>query len=325
MIRDYLIKVFLIENPFTNTEIFLYILFFKKLYAIRLKKYIKTIHFIYVAFFSCMSHKIIKKYSISAKKSLGQNFLIDEWKVQEIADTLDLDGENIVEVGPGYWALTEKLLAKKPQALHLIELDRDMIGVLESRIWEWELSLEEVDFQIYNQDVLEYIPSFHEYSVIANIPYYITSPILRYFLYSLEQPPENMLILMQQDVGDRILQKHKNKSSVLSLMVQKKCRVSEKILVPKESFIPIPKVESSVLLFETHDDYNEIDDEKFLKLIKIWFSQSRKKLVKNLVSHGYSKEKIEKDIFSAWGNIDMRSEDGDIVFWAKLTRLRHLQ
>jgi len=69
----------------------------------------------------------------------------------------------------------------------------------------------------------------------------------------------------------------------LSLIVEKKCRVSENILVPKESFIPQPKVESSVLRFETHTDYSEIDDDNFLRIIKIGFSEARKKLIKNLV------------------------------------------
>ena len=318
MIRDYLIKVFLIENLFTNTEILLYILFFEKLHAIELKKYIKTIHFIYIAFFSCMSHKIIKKYSISAKKSLGQNFLVDESKIQEIGNTLSVHEKNIVEVGPGYWALTEKLLSQKPHMLHLVELDRDMIAILKSRIWEWELSLEGVDFQIHNQDVLEYIPSFHEYSVIANIPYYITSPILRHFLYSLEQPPENMLILMQQDVGHKILWKWKNKSSVLSLMVEKKCRVEEKMLVSKESFFPQPKVESSVLYFEIHNDFYTVDDEVFLQVIKQWFAEPRKKLIKNLLKWWYEREKLWELFIKYEFDENIRGEDLNIRDWCNI-------
>jgi 16S rRNA (adenine1518-N6/adenine1519-N6)-dimethyltransferase len=78
----------------------------------------------------------------------------------------------------------------------------------------------------------------------------------------------------------------------LSLIVEKKCRVEEKIFVPKESFIPKPKVESSVLLFETHDDFRHIDDTFFLKFIKIGFSEPRKKLIKNLVKGGYEKDNI---------------------------------
>lgn len=265
-----------------------------------------------------MSEKIIQKYKIFAKKSLGQNFLVDEHILEKISEVVDIKWKNIIEVGPGYGALTEKLLEKSPNSLHLVELDADMIDILEQRIQKGEFHIWKIDFTIHHQDVLNFVPSFERYCVIANIPYYITSPILRHFLYTLENAPENMLILMQRDVGDRILQKHKNKSSVLSLIVQKKCKVSEKLLVPKESFIPSPKVESSVLLFETYSDFDSVDDDVFLKLIKAGFSNVRKKLIKNLVAWWYNSQKIldfyEKHNLSE----NVRAEDLDIVKWTRL-------
>ena len=103
-----------------------------------------------------------------------------------------------------------------------------------------------------------------------------------------------MLILMQKDVADKILGGKKKKSSVLPLFIEKKCFVSEKIFVPKESFIPAPKVESSVLLFETHQNYEDIDDSKFLELIKAGFCEPRKKCIKNLVKAGYDGQKISE-------------------------------
>ena len=267
-----------------------------------------------------MSFDIIQKYNIWAKKSLGQNFLLDERILENISWVIDILWKNILEVWPGYWALTERLLEKHPQALHLVELDWDMIDILEDRKAQWELRAWEMDFQIFQQDVLDFIPKFEGYSVIANIPYYITSPILRYFLYELKDTPENMLILMQQDVGDRIVQKYKNKSSVLSLIVQKKCRVSEKLLVPKESFFPVPKVESSVLLFEVHTDYVSINDAVFLKLIKTWFAEARKKLLKNLIKWWYSEAKIWKFFQREWISENMRAEDLDIELWCRLSQ-----
>lgn len=270
-----------------------------------------------------MSERTIQKYKIFAKKSLWQNFLVDENILENIADCIDIEWKNILEVGPGYGALTEKLLEKIPTSLHLVELDTDMIDILRQ---EFHLSLtlsskergQATDFQIFHTDILKHTPSFEKYSVIANIPYYITSPILRHFLYTLETSPEKMLILMQQDVGDRILQKNKNKSSVLSLIVQKKCKISEQLLVPKESFIPVPKVESSVLLFETHNDFADINDEAFLKLIKAWFSNARKKCIKNLVAGWYDKQKIldfyEKNNLSE----NIRAEDLDVGMWCEM-------
>jgi 16S rRNA (adenine1518-N6/adenine1519-N6)-dimethyltransferase len=265
-----------------------------------------------------MSQEIIKQYRIRAKKSLGQNFLVDEEKLEAISECITIEWENIIEVWPWYGALTEKLLHKKPRSLHLVELDADMIEILDDRKGRGELNTNNTEFKIFQQDVLEFVPEFKKYSVIANIPYYITSPILHHFLYEIKNTPEKMVILMQKDVGDKILWGKKNKSSVISLMVQKKCHVSEKLFVPKESFHPIPKVESSVLLFETHEKYGEIDDEKFLKFIKVWFAQPRKKLVKNLVSGGYSSQKIEDFLCQQSVDNNFRGEDVDMDFWIDL-------
>lgn len=265
-----------------------------------------------------MSREIIQKYKILAKKSLGQNFLVNQEITAQISQIVEVAWKNIVEVGPGYGALTEKLLDQKPSSLHLVELDRDMIEILDDRNMRWELNPWEINFKIHNQDVLKFTPEFQEYSVIANIPYYITSPILRHFLYDLENKPENMIILMQKDVGDKILWKWKNKSSVLSLMIEKKCSVSQEIFVAKENFIPAPKIESSVLLFETHNIYENIDDEKFLEVIKKWFCEPRKKLIKNLVKNWYEKANI-LDFFER-NNIfeTIRWEDLSINTWIKL-------
>jgi 16S rRNA (adenine1518-N6/adenine1519-N6)-dimethyltransferase len=104
-----------------------------------------------------------------------------------------------------------------------------------------------------------------------------------------------MLILMQKDVGDKIIKwqlknseitkKNKNKTSVLSLFIAKKANVREVLFVWKQNFIPAPKVESSVLLFELHNLYNKVEDKEFLDFIKKWFSEPRKKLVKNLLKN----------------------------------------
>ncbi len=267
-----------------------------------------------------MSQEIIKKYKIWAKKSLGQNFLVNEKISWEIATLIDIRGTNIIEVGPWYGALTEKIIVQQPKSLHLVELDRDMIEILEDRIHIWELNPWEIDFKIHNQDVLNFIPGFQCYSVIANIPYYITSPILRHFLYSVEHSPDSMIILMQKDVGDKILWKWKNKSSVLSLMIEKKCKVEEKIFVWKENFIPAPKIESSVLFFKPHNLYKNIDDAIFLEVIKKWFLAPRKKLIKNLIMWGFEKTKIQEYFWQQWYDENLRGEDLSISQWCELIK-----
>ncbi len=243
-----------------------------------------------------MSEELFKRYKIKAKKALGQNFLVNEGIIEGIANVIDVEDKNIIEVWPWYGALTQKLLEKNLESLTLVELDSRMVEILEDRIKRGELKAENTNFKIENTDVLKYLPLQRgarggelSYCVIANIPYYITSPILRHFLYNLEQSPEQMVILMQRDVGDKILSK---KSSVISLIMTKKCSISEVLQVGKQNFIPAPRVESSVLLFERQNKYDEIDDEQFLKYIKMWFAAARKKLIKNFINWWLEKEDI---------------------------------
>lgn len=265
-----------------------------------------------------MTLEILKKYHIKAKKSLWQNFLVNQQIVDWISNIIEVKDKNIIEVWPWYWALTEKLIGKKPKSLNLVELDRDMIDILNKRIDFWDFDLEWIDFKINNLDVLKYIPENKDYSVIANIPYYITSPILRHFLYDVDYKPESMVILMQKDVWDKILWKWKEKTSVLSLFVSKKCFVSDEIFVWRQNFIPAPKVESSVLLFKSHELYKDIDDSKFLEFIKKAFREPRKKLSKNLSNSGYDKDLIIQ-VFSKYSIEDnTRWEDLDISIWCQL-------
>jgi 16S rRNA (adenine1518-N6/adenine1519-N6)-dimethyltransferase len=156
--------------------------------------------------------------------------------------------------------------------------------------------------------VLKFEPKLIDYFVVANIPYYITSPILAHFLYDISHTPQKMLIMMQKEVGERILEgrikeksglskspdleKIKQKSSVLSLIIAKKCRVEKVVDVSKTAFNPAPKVDSIVLAFEKHDLFQDTSDESFLDFIKTCFAQPRKKLLNNLVSGGYEKDKV---------------------------------
>ncbi len=111
-----------------------------------------------------MNHlEILRHYGIRAQKSLGQNFLVNNEILEAIADSLEITGKNILEIGPGYGALTEKILARKPKSLTLIELDKKMVSILKSRIEEGELIIpEETTFEIIEGDVLKYVPENKE-------------------------------------------------------------------------------------------------------------------------------------------------------------------
>jgi 16S rRNA (adenine1518-N6/adenine1519-N6)-dimethyltransferase len=246
---------------------------------------------------------------IKAKKSLGQNFLQDEKTLLTISEFFEISWENILEVGPWYGALTEKIIAKNPKSLDLVELDRDMIKLLQEKVENKNFPLENIDFQIYHQDVLKFFPQKDDYLLIANIPYYITSPILRHFLYMVENKPKKMLILMQKEVAEKILEKWKEKSSVLSLFVAKKSRVEAVISVPRQFFSPVPKVDSVVLAFYYEERLAEIADDIFLNFIKLAFAEPRKKLLNNLAKAGYPKEKLLQILQKFGKDENVRAED----------------
>lgn len=264
-----------------------------------------------------MTIQIIKKYWISAKKSLGQNFLVNDQIVEKIANILPTEWTNIIEVWPWYGALTEKLAKKSPKNLELVELDTDMITILEDRINSWELPK---SIKINNIDVLKFEPQYENYNIIANIPYYITSPILRHFLYDSESKPSNMVILMQKDVWDKILKKKKNKNSVLSLFIEKKTDVSEEIFVAPWNFVPAPKVDSSVLLFKSHNKFKDVDDKKFLNLIHKAFAEPRKKVIKNLEKWGFNKDTLTNLFEELNINENARAEDINLEIWCNILK-----
>lgn len=195
-----------------------------------------------------------------------------------------------------------------------------MVKILELRIKKKELRINTVDFEILQKDVLEFDPSFEKYSVIANIPYYITSPILYHFLYKVTNKPEEMIILLQRDVGDKIRKAAGNKQSVLSLFVDLACEKVEEICrVSALNFVPAPKVESAVLCFRVKKEYDVELAKKVLDIIKIGYSERRKKLISNL-SKGLKKAKEEiGTIFQSLGiDENVRAEELSVDQWKEL-------
>lgn len=273
-----------------------------------------------------MSQFLREYYQISAKKKLGQNFLTDENKLQIIAQAHPLAGKNVIEVWPGYGALTEYILQEHPTSLDLVELDRDMIAILEDRLdpaSTYPLVAEWSTVQILHKDVLKLEQIPEKSIIVANIPYYITSPILTHFLMHLHSHVDAMVIMMQREVAEKILAK-KWKHSYLSISCHLFCReISLVTNVPASSFVPAPKVDSSVLLFTTAGLNNEelIYKQKILQLASHGFREPRKKLVSNLAKYGsYDKW----DIISLFEKLDLsenlRAEDLSTENWNNLYR-----
>ncbi len=267
-----------------------------------------------------MSSFLLKKYNIYPKKSLWQNFLTNNDILIKIATYLELKWKNIIEVWPWYWALTEKILLQNPISLELVELDKQMIETIELRIKNWELKINGIDFNINNIDVLKYEPDLQNYIIIANIPYYITSPILFHFLYDVLNKPKEMIIMMQKDVADKIRKINWNKNSVLSLYIDFMCdEIREITKVWPDNFIPPPKVESTVLYFKTKSNVDKKIIDEFLRLIKIWFAKKRKKLSSNLSEWlNLNKDKI-LNIFKTLNlNENVRAEELGLEKWIEL-------
>lgn len=264
---------------------------------------------------------VIAEYSIRAKKAFGQNFLVDDAALSAIAGAADVTGKDVVEIGPGYGALTERLLAMKPRSLTLVELDPDMVAVLRDRLAKGTLSVPEgTRFDILQRDVLEYESPFPEYRVIANIPYYITSPILDRFLYGLPVRPETMVILMQKEVADRIVAKD-GKESGLSVFCKNACSAIVPIAkVPAGCFRPAPKVDSAVLRFDSVPvPPDPASDARLLRTVRAGFSSPRKKAVSNLsAGFGVPKDAVAAIFAELSLREDERPERIPLATWRKI-------
>lgn len=250
----------------------------------------------------------------------------DKTILQKIADSITIDGKHLIEVGPGYGALTEYILKKNPESLELVEFDADMIAILENR---QKADWNQHQIEIHHQDILRFCPNRKNYRVIANIPYYITSPILFHFLHpgwhqKIETPfesPEEMTILMQKEVGEKILISSTKKPhfSYLSLAMHLACESIENIIfAPKSAFRPSPKVDSLALKFSTKKNRDIINERNLLRFWNICFRHPRKTLVYNLSTEGYEKDFIRETLLKNNYPSTVRAEAIFLEDWDKI-------
>lgn len=234
--------------------------------------------------------QLLKEYETSAKKSLGQNFLINRGILEEIIKTAEISSDEIVvEVGPGLGVLTLEL-CKEARKVISIELDQDIIPILKKNLKEAK------NLEILNENALDFIPP-ENYKVVANIPYYITSPLINHFLRA-KNKPKSITLLVQYEVARKICQKEPD-MSVLSLQVALFAKAKPINKVKAGNFYPAPKVDSAIIHITPHStkDPDFLTDEeaiKILKLAKKAFSQKRKKLSNTLPE--FKDKKIDLDL-----------------------------
>lgn len=237
--------------------------------------------------------ELLNKYDANALKKYGQNFLIDENILNTIANSLDNEKGCVIEIGPGLGSLTRKLVIRFNKVL-AYEIDPKMIEVLNDTILESNFKIIAGDFLKTNieKDIQEYFNQDNIY-VIANLPYYITTPIL---LKILEEAPsiKKMTIMIQKEVASRFLGKPNTKDyNSLSVLIQTYMNVSKVCDVSSNCFYPAPLVDSTVIKLERKEkpDYEIKNEQQFQKINRMLFRQRRKTIVNNL-KEGYSKEEI---------------------------------
>ena len=216
---------------------------------------------------------------IKAKKSLGQNFLIDRNVLEQIVDTIEVENKEILEIGPGSGNLTAYILKKNPKKLYVIEKD-DALALLLKERFNDEISIISDDVLKVSEDKI----SDKKLTVFGNLPYNISTEILSKWVVNLTKNFwfEGLVLMFQKEVADRIIAKcNTSKYGRLSILSNWKLNIKKIIDIKPESFSPRPKINSSLLLFTPKKNFFEIENPKNLEMItRVFFSQRRKMLKK---------------------------------------------
>ena len=274
------------------------------------------------------TRKLLRKFDLRAKKGLGQHFLIDDNVLEAILTAAELSpADTVIEVGPGLGLMTAEL-ARRAGWVIAIELDNRLADILKK-------TLSHDNIVILNEDVIGTdpaallqgrAPSFPSalrlYKVVANLPYYITSPVLRHFLEA-SVKPELMVVMVQKEVAKAIVAEA-GQRSVLSISVQFYGKPSIVTYVPAVSFLPAPEVDSAVVKIDVYRqppvDVDNVDS--FFKLVRAGFTAARKQ-VANSLSQGLGLPKSEILDLLEQADIDpqRRAETFTLEEWAALYKL----
>lgn len=271
---------------------------------------------------------VLERHGFTFKKSFGQNFLTDTNILQKIVDTAEIDKNvNVIEIGPGIGALTE-FLAENAAEVMAFEIDERLVPILEDTLRDHD------NVKVINEDVLKAdlqtrVKEFENpdlpIKVVANLPYYITTPILMHLIES-KIPFAEFVVMMQKEVADRISAEPNTKSyGSLSIAVQYYMTAKVAFVVPRTVFVPAPNVDSAILkMTRRKQPLVEVKDEDFFfRVSKASFVHRRKTLWNNLTSHfGKSEEvknKLEQALENAAIKPSIRGEALSISDFARLS------
>ena len=271
---------------------------------------------------------VLERHGFTFKKSFGQNFLTDTNILQKIVDRAEIDKNvNVIEIGPGIGALTE-FLAENAAEVMAFEIDERLVPILEDTLRDHD------NVKVINEDVLKAdlqtrVKEFENpnlpIKVVANLPYYITTPILMHLIES-KIPFEEFVVMMQKEVADRISAEPNTKAyGSLSIAVQYYMTAKVAFVVPRTVFVPAPNVDSAILkMTRRKQPLVEVKDEDFFfRVSKASFVHRRKTLWNNLTSHfGKSEEvknKLEQALENATIKPSIRGEALSISDFARLS------
>jgi 16S rRNA (adenine1518-N6/adenine1519-N6)-dimethyltransferase len=236
--------------------------------------------------------------NVLPKRSLGQNFIIDQDFLLKMNDHIDSSEKNlIIEIGPGKGALTEYLSKKKFKKLFLIEKDNNLATQLKLKYKKIK------NIIIINDDALAFDYSIfknvrEKVVIYGNLPFNISTNLLSKWISDDEWPPffDKMILMFQKEVADRIIASHNNKKyGRLSVLVQSRCNVKKLLDAPASIFSPKPKVDGSVILLKPISNYNKINFNNLEKLLEQSFSSRRKKIKNTLKMHKQFLAKLNID------------------------------
>ena len=238
--------------------------------------------------------EVLEKHNFKFSKSLGQNFLIDGNIVRKIVENAEITKEDyVLEVGPGMGTLTEELALNAKKVL-AVELDNKLKPVLEETLGGYP-NVEILFSDILKLDMVEVIKEKMDdkrIKIVANLPYYITTPIIAKFLEN-NYNIDSITVMVQKEVAERITASPNTKDyGSLTIFAQFYSDPEIVLNIPKTVFIPQPKVDSAVIRLKIRDKYRDVDKEKFFKIVKAAFSQRRKTIL-NTLSSGLDIDKDE--------------------------------
>ena len=270
------------------------------------------------------TRQIIESNAFRIKKGYGQNFLVDQHVINKIIDGSGItDTDLVIEIGPGIGGLTERLALQSRKVI-AIEIDKALIPILEENLKPYD-NIEIINSDILKTDLGALIEKegCESAKIVANLPYYITTPIIMSILES-HLPVKTMTVMIQKEVGSRIRAEVGSKDyGALTLAVAYRAKAELLANVPRNSFIPRPNVDSAVIHLTALENppVNVLDEGLLFKIIRATFEQRRKTIVNclfNLLDFGLSKDELGEVLESCNLSASARGEELDLEKFAKL-------